>query len=295
MARACPGTWSRWGLGGAATTDYLTSPHGHGWSVDRAGFEQLLARRAVEAGADFKSGRVRSTIRQPEGAPARPTAATSGASSRPAGFPGEGSRTPGRTVTTGSWRWWLSPRPEAPARSLDSRLIVEAGPDGWAYGVAGPDDLHCVGVVTDAEALAGSRPNDFATRLLAGTERLAAFAAICPTFQAVPVHCRWLPVRAGQCSVRIGDAQASFDPVAGRGLWEAIRMAEAVAVALDTDPDQLDVIEDSSARRYRRYLADRREYYRIGLERFGTGFWERRCAVPAAGPHSRRQAQLHPA
>ena len=208
--------------------------------MDRAGFEHLLARRAVEAGADFKTGAGSQHDPSSGGGACKTLGcdnwrilASGGLSRR--GEPHPGSDRHDRLVALVAVT-----RPEAPGRTPDSRLIVEAGPDGWAYGVAGPDNLHCVGVVTDAEALAGSRPNDFASRLLAGTERLAAFAAICPTYQAVPVHCRWLSVRAGQCSVRIGDAQASFDPVAGRGLWEAIRMAEAVAVALDTDPDQLD-------------------------------------------------------
>jgi hypothetical protein len=53
-------------------------------------------------------------------------------------------------------------------------------------------------------------------------------------------------------------------------------------VALDTDPSQLDSIEDHSARRYQRYLSDRRAFYRLGLERFGTGFWARRCGAAFA-------------
>ena len=185
-------------------------------------------------------------------------------------------------MTTGLSRWWQLL--DWPATRSMHGCLIEAGPDGWAYGVAGPGDLYCFGVVTDAEALAGSRPDAFASaRTWPAPSGLPVSRRLLrrSIFGPCRVPCRWLPLRAGPGCVRVGDAQASYDPIAGRGLWEAIRGAEAVALALDTDPGRLEVIEDHSARRYRRYLADRRAFYRLGFERFGTAFWERRC-VPAA-------------
>ncbi|WP_246205448.1 hypothetical protein [Microvirga arsenatis] len=135
-------------------------------------------------------------------------------------------------------------------------------------------------MITDALSLSGQRPPLFASGLLARTERIARLLERlhdAPVVRAMPLPCRWLPLRAGPKSVRIGDAHASFDPLAGRGLWEAIRRAEEIALALDTDPALLESIERSSKKAYQRYLAERADFYRDGCIRFGTDFWVRRC------------------
>jgi 2-polyprenyl-6-methoxyphenol hydroxylase-like FAD-dependent oxidoreductase len=88
-----------------------------------------------------------------------------------------------------------------------------------------------------------------------------------------PVPCRFLPLRANKETIRIGDAQASFDPIAGRGLWHAIRGAEEVAIAIDEDPERLVSIGRQAADAYRQYLAIRGDFYRAGCERFRTAFW----------------------
>src|SRR4051812_14277987 len=49
--RRSPGIVSAWGSADALATDYLFSPHGDGWHIDRHAFNQLLQAAACSAGA----------------------------------------------------------------------------------------------------------------------------------------------------------------------------------------------------------------------------------------------------
>jgi 2-polyprenyl-6-methoxyphenol hydroxylase-like FAD-dependent oxidoreductase len=257
VARPCPGTWSRWGAEGAASFDYLATPHGPAWAVDRAGFEALLCTRATTVGVTHASGR-------------EPVGWRILASGRLA-EPGEVDDSLIALLVTGEMASTAVP--------VDGRLMIEATPHGWAYGVVGPNNRLCLGVITDAEALAGTRPPRFATDVLCRTERIQQLLHRLGeplTVAATPLPCRFLPLQAGETIVRIGDAQTSFDPLAGRGLWEAIRGAEQVANAIDEDPERLTLLSRRARENYSGYLARREAFYRAGRDRFGTGFWDRR-------------------
>lgn len=169
----------------------------------------------------------------------------------------------------------------------DQRLLIEASDNGWAYGILGPRNLVCVGVITDVQSVAGRSPQTVARSILDGTSRIARLTTRITrsiVFQAAPVFCRWLPLVAGHKTLRIGDAHASFDPLAGRGLWSAIRSTEQVANALDTRPDNLELLQHSSRVSYNRYLEQRLGHYQAANERFATGFWARRCSRQEIGP-----------
>ena len=47
----CYGSHSLWGSAQLGHNDFLTSPHGHGWHLDRARFDRWLLGRAEAAGA----------------------------------------------------------------------------------------------------------------------------------------------------------------------------------------------------------------------------------------------------
>ena len=136
-------------------------------------------------------------------------------------------------------------------------------------------------MITDAQSLKGTKPRFFMSGMLSRTGRIARLMERLTkplAIKAMPVPCRWLPLKADARSIRIGDAQASYDPLTGRGLWEAICKSEEVATALDEDADKLERIERTSKAAYQAYLARRFDFYRAGYNRFGTGFWSRRCS-----------------
>ena len=286
IARPCPGTWSRWGSTAPTTVDYLATLLGHAWSVERAAFDQLLMGRAVGAGVEI--------VPIPE----------TGQTVQLESSGSEGDHW--RILAFGALSRRTDPQPAQvnddeliglvatmslgqPIGVIDARLSIEAVAQGWVYSVGGRSNLLSFGVITDRIALAGQNPQDMATSLLMQSERLAprvAQSTSSLSFHAVPIPCRWLPFRAGSRLLRVGDAQASFDPISGRGLWEAIHTGAAIASALNDGPHQFDAIERDSATRYRRYLIERLAFYHLALQRFGSGFWQRRCIglvpLPAA-------------
>ena len=288
IARPCPGTWSRWGSNAPTTMDYLATLLGHSWSVERTAFDRLLMERAIGAGVKI--------------APIPGTRPTVQLESSEIASPSEDDHW--RILAFGALSRRADPQPAQvnddelialvatvspphPIGAVDARLSIEAVAQGWVYGVGGPGNLLCFGVITDRIALAGQNQQDMATSLLMQSERFApriAQSTSSLSFHAVPIPCRWLPLRAGSRLLRVGDAQASFDPVSGRGLWEAIRTGAAIASALNNGPHQLDAIERDSAVRYRRYLIERLAFYHLALQRFGSGFWQRRCVGLVPSP-----------
>lgn len=260
VARPCPGTWSRWGMEEASSFDYLATPQGAAWAVDRSHFDDLLKRRATAAGVTRTAG---------------------------GGDPHWRILAAGRLVETAAAHDRLialvamcdtadSPEP------IDARLMIEATPDGWAYGVLGPGRRLCLSIISDAEALASRRRELFFAEVLSRTERIFQLSRRYGgpvSVAATPLPCRFLPLCANERSVRIGDAQASFDPIAGRGLWQAIRSAEDVAIAVDEEPERLALIGHRMEESYRRYLSTRQDFYRAGYERFRTAFWSRRLVT----------------
>jgi hypothetical protein len=114
------------------------------------------------------------------------------------------------------------------------------------------------------------------------TERIARLAEAVVGRLAIvglPVDCRRRPLKAGPRSIRLGDAHMSLDPLAGRGLWEAIYRTERIMAALDRCQHEVDCMELGLRAGYARYLRQRAAFYREGYARFRTGFWARRAAV----------------
>lgn len=266
VAQPCPGTWSCWGAEHADCQDAVTSIHGAAWSVDRARLDALLRKRAMELG-----------VTDATGAPAFPEVpgtrrwqvlAYGGVSSR-AGADVYDDRLIAFTVCG-----VLRPG----AAETDARLLIEALPEGWTYGMLGPNDTGGVGLITDAQAVAGHNPWLLVLSALRRSCRISRMldALAHTTPHAKPVPCRWRPVRAGTRIVRVGDAQASFDPISGRGLWEGLRMAEQVAAAVHDGGGGLLDVEEASRDAYFAYLARRAALYAVGAQRFLTPFWARR-------------------
>jgi len=52
----CLGSCSSWGADALGYNDFLFSPLGNGWHLDRARFDGFLARKAAEGGTEFCSG-----------------------------------------------------------------------------------------------------------------------------------------------------------------------------------------------------------------------------------------------
>lgn len=267
VARPCPGTWSCWGSGHAVCLDAVTQVFGAAWSVDRPELDALLRRRGLQLGVrEAGAGR----------APADPAAARPWqvlACGGVSGLAGTAVHDDRLIAFTARGSCGIA------SPGLDRRLLIEALPEGWAYGLLGPGDTAGIGFITDAQAVAGRNARAVACAAMRGSERIARLLDAFPVVRlaAAPIPCHWRPVRAGARAVRVGDAQASYDPITGRGLWEALYTADRVAAALHAGGGELRSMEEASRQAYRVYLAQRAAFYAEASGRFGTPFWARRA------------------
>lgn len=257
VATPCPGRWVHWGSE-PHTVDHLRSLSG-AWSIDRPAFDNLLADHAARSGVSFAESD------DPNGWTLDATgvggADDSVCDDRLIVLVGTGSVDPS-------------------AGPVDTRLLMEAGHEGWAYAVAYNGARLCLGVITDAETLRGNKPWDFFSGVLRATNRVGQlYGRICEDITPVgfALPCRLRPALAGKRRLRVGDARSSFDPLAGRGLWEAIAGTEHTVSLLCDDPERLASDEQRAQKAYASYLHQRRRFYRELRDRFRSGFWNRRC------------------
>lgn len=272
IARPCPGSWSTWGSHSPETFDAVCSLYGESWSVNRAGLEALLQQRAQELGVGVD---LSGNCPPMEVGASHWQVLACGATSRVAAA-AEADKYDDRLIAFVAVGPCL-----APGYTVDARLLIEALPNGWAYGLLGPGRVAVVAFVTDSDCLSGQNARAFATEALRGSARVVdLFEAISApaALAAVPIICRRRPLLAGSRKLRVGDAQASYDPISGRGLWEALSMSERVAQAMDAGGDALLELELSSRRSYDSYLRQRMEFYASAQQRYETSFWSRRTA-----------------
>jgi flavin-dependent dehydrogenase len=291
---ASTGTASAWGAAELVSSDALTQALGGGWHLDRARFDALLAQEAWRQGADVRIGvRLLGIGAEDDGE----------WSVHAVGAGGEratiGARflvdATGRAATVA--RWLGASRlchdrlvcahavldPERPV--IDGRSIVESTEDGWWYATPLPGQRALAGFFTDSETCrlnAYSSPQRWHDALR--TTRHAFGHLGCPprplqiALAASTPHCLDRP--AGVDWLAVGDAAASYDPLASSGLTLALRSGEQAASAI--------VLRQAGQRtaparygravqeRFTDYLLQRREYYSLETRWPRSPFWERR-------------------
>lgn len=266
VATPCPGRWTRWSEEAHEVDHFRTFETA--WAVTRPGFDALLAERAVAAGVRFSG---------PEGDASTERSRCSWTILAT----GSGEETKGAAADERLVAFVMTGALDPADGAVDARLMVEACPEGWAYAAI-CRMRACVGVVTDIEALRRSAiaPRFFVARMLGGTARIAGISKRLGDGVSMRGHhfaCGRRPLLAAERLVRVGDARMTLDPLAGRGLWEAVHGTDRVMAAiLDNAPERLVDEEALADDTYRSYLRQRWAFYGMLRERFGTGFWVRR-------------------
>jgi 2-polyprenyl-6-methoxyphenol hydroxylase-like FAD-dependent oxidoreductase len=265
VARPCPGIWSHWGMEPHAK-DHFAGLHGPAWAVMRPALEEMMISRATALDID-----------QCEAI----AGADDGWQIVAVGRLGTAYRVGEQPVADDELVAFIGTGIVSSDEAVDARLLIEAVAEGWCYGVMGPNGAVCLGFITDKEELVRSQGKSRALDALEGTARISRLLHRLKQplkLSATAVPCRWLPLMADARTIRVGDAQASYDPIAGRGLWSALTRSTLVAKALARNARDLTDVAQLLRRDYERYAAEREALYREALARFGTGFWARRCA-----------------
>jgi len=288
---------SLWGGSEPVERDALRDPDGFGWHLDRTRFETrlrdtattrgvglLAPARLLELGRDHAGWRVALDVDGRRlGVRTRSLIDATGRGCRLLRKIGQRWRAESRLVCT----WVISTKAALP-RGVTQ---VEAEPEGWWYAAPIPGGGGVLAFHTDTD-LPAARSTRTVDQLLArakGLRMLGEFAA--PERWAASnagfcaAHGGYLANPAGPSWIAVGDAAQSYDPLASRGLFNALytglAAAEAAGSALSGD-----------ARALSHYASELREVRAIykdhlaawyGLEQRwpDSTFWRRRHDMPS--------------
>lgn len=226
------GTAAAWGSEDLVANDFMAHWSGHGWHLDRAGFDEALRDVARAQGVEVVSAHV----------------------SAIGGHAGE-------WVVNDRWaaEWLvdatgragsLAARLGSSARRCDDqvaliRTLVDGGGErittvesaeiGWWYSTPLPDGSRVIALVTDADLVGPDRGATW-SRALAATRHMAAIAG--PSVGdagvvAFPAGTAYRDPIVGEGWLAVGDAAVCFDPLSSQGLITGIVMAARAATMLD--------------------------------------------------------------
>ncbi|PMR68284.1 NAD(P)/FAD-dependent oxidoreductase [Halomonas heilongjiangensis] len=279
--------------------DAIRDPAGPGWYLDRRGFEQMLRRRALDAGVTLREGCKQADLRHRQGQWHLDTALgpfrapvlvdATGRSGHLGRQLGLRRRADDPLLCLYSFlnqgildQGFLDQAPE----SQDRTMRIQADAHGWWYTVPLPqgqrvlayhmdgDDPLCRRLLRRPEAfLARARDHALLAEVLEGL----APARI----RGRPAGTSLLEVeqltKAGPGFLAIGDALLAFDPLASQGLFHALASATSAAKAIESGLHQsLGAYQQEMRAVTQRYLWHLKASYQ-GPRRFGqAAFWQRR-------------------
>jgi flavin-dependent dehydrogenase len=290
MANRTEGVVSVWTSPNPQVSDFLRGINGNGWHVDRAAFDQMLARAARRSGVTVRSGS------RMTGAPRR--------SHKRWLFEFTSNRRSiaceCRFLVDATGRSGSSPVARLSPRVALDRLIaiiwtgktvkagnyltVESIPDGWFYSAGLPGQRTTVVYMTDSDLYReGCKLHpDFWRRRLSQTnyaqERLSSKAASL-NLRIVSAATVVRAESAGEHWCAVGDASLSHDPLSGRGVYDALQSASHAASAIEEYLHRgkpLIGYTSWTAGRLHDYLISRRLNYATERRWQSSPFWQRR-------------------
>lgn len=236
-AMRCRGVVSKWGEQEAQMLDYELLGCGHGWIVDRPGLDQLLRRRAAQAGVDVHLG-WRCVRVSPRRAACDVTIATSDSAVRAvaravvnaAGRSG-GWEARGRAYYDRQLAFAATCQSGANLRDC---VWVEGFRRGWCYALPVPGGGAQVVWVTNVRpsSLDDAARSALLRTAFESTEMIRSAFAAHVIFDSVFTYDARLSTAVGDVVApvfRVGDALATSDPLSGRGWAQALRSAADVA------------------------------------------------------------------
>lgn len=287
------GTAAVWGNTELATRSFLFSGRGHGWHLDRRRFDAELADRVRDL-----NGRLflQTTVREARwdrgwhvrlgqaGGPVQ-TCVTARFLIDATGQNAVIARRQGARRLRYDHMMGLIALYSMPDDVGDAATLVESSPAGWWYTAVVPDRRIVVAFMTDADLVRRYRLN--------GVERWRDLLAVTHhtrrrvqdgqeegSIRICRAHSQLLDPVAGEGWVAVGDAAASFDPLASMGvgyaLLSGIEGARAVHSALSGDTTSLAGYVASVWRHYEEYLELRYRHYDAEQRWRDQPFWTRR-------------------
>jgi flavin-dependent dehydrogenase len=286
------GVWVKW----AGEPRLRDDPGAKGLLVDRGEFDQRLLARARACGVQVhQPARVLEKTRN--GTKWRLTIDADGTlKSLDADFVADASgrrgasarhQTKSGAATLAVYGYWRG-------TSLPATPRIEAGQDGWYWGVPLPDGTYNTLAFVDPHWFRSAPGSNLSERFLAliagsGLMQECRDAELIAPVSAIDAA----PYLASDCvgpdRIRLGDAALAIDPISSSGVQKAIQSALSGAIVANTllrRPDSTEAalnfyraqLSDASER-HRRWAAG---HYREVADRCDRPFWQQRAAPSAA-------------
>lgn len=290
----CPGVRASWGGPGVYEREYIFSPYGDGWNLDRRRFDTSLVEAVRAAGgAVFHNVRVGRITAQEHGwsveasIAGQPQVLTAAflvdASGRAAAVV---RKLGGRQVVHDhliAVMGWM--RASDDANTSDATLLIEAAEDGWWYTTLLPGERLLAAFMT-SPPLAAREAGPLApywAEQMARTQhirrRATGFALDGDVCVKPASTCACHPV-AGERWLAVGDAAIAFDPLSSMGISKALRMglaaADVIQRYLTGDTNALKDYVAAIDREFDEYLAARSYYYGQEARWPDRAFWRQR-------------------
>jgi flavin-dependent dehydrogenase len=290
-----PGIVSVWGDADPYENDFIFSPYGNGWHLDRRRFDATLAAVAEQAGVQvLRDTRILSCT--PDAVIGWRVEVHSGEnfSHLEAAF----------LIDASGRASWLGRRLGVPRRQEDQlvgvvgllpigsdagdhdpRTLLEAAQDGWWYSAPVPKDRRVVAYMTDVDLLPEAPRNlkDFWTgrlRQTVHTLRRVRGSFSEGDLRIVPANSYRMERVAGSNWLAVGDAATAWDPLSSQGIQKALESGLAAARTVGElrsgNLAALDAYGTRTAEEFSQYRGLHAHYY--GRERRwpDSPFWNRR-------------------
>ncbi len=286
----CFGSCSSWGDNRLGHNDFMLSPYGHGWHLDRARFETFLLEEATARGVLLERGqRFQDATRTADGFD---LTFSTGRKIR-AGFVIDATgaraafaRLQGATRENCDTLQVRAALLEVSEPSLSGLTWLEATEYGWWYAARLPGDRCLFALSSDADILRSRQltHHEGWMQALGQTRHIGRLQAFC---QPVPLLSRsyaapsWqLTPPVGPGWLAVGDAASSFDPITSQGLYKAMSTAlgaaDVAASFLAGNQAAVRHYVDELARDFQTYQDMRRHLYGMEQRWPDAAFWTRR-------------------
>ena len=309
----CRGVRAKWGGEVIRELDYLFSPYGQGWSLDRAAFDAMLAAVAAEAGSEVLTDTRLASVEERSG---RWHAQFAGgtrdrhrvvarflidATGRAAALARRlGSRRIEHDNLVGLCAWL--PQAVAPLHH-DSRLVVEAIEAGWWYATRLPEARSIAVFLSDRDLIPpGTKGGvDAWSTWLAHTGYIRELVEGCGppiAFRVRAANTYIVEPLVGRNWLAIGDAASAFDPLSSMGILKAlsngVAAAKVIARHLKDDKDAIAAYVQDVKSEFDRYLRERQTFYARERRWPKSPFWHRRNLQSALTGFRHPAAGLEP-
>ncbi|MCB0653087.1 MAG: NAD(P)/FAD-dependent oxidoreductase [Saprospiraceae bacterium] len=291
----CFGSVSYWGDERRGYNDYILSPYGHGWHLDRRRFNLFLAKEAQSAGATVLTGAKFLTSKvlnddtfelsysdsqnQLDQFKARIVVDATGSTALFAHQQGS------KKMETASLLCLASRFAATDTPPVFKLTHLEAVEYGWWYTARLPDKNLLVTLYSDQDTIRQKKLNraDQWMEHLKNTPNTFKLVSGMSLQDSSPKGFHAPSYRldriAGKNWVALGDAASAYDPITSQGIIKSLsnawEVAPIIAKNLLSPNGGFEDFEQSMDERFRQYLEMRQHYYRLENRWPDSAFWQK--------------------